>query len=179
MTQKKTTPGKRGRKASPPGAKLSQLTIRLPPTQRLGLAMLARERGISISQAVELAVGQVLSEYGFEGTNVLDFVYRWGPREKLSKPNGRVEAEALAEEALNSETLFILLLPDRLRTPEETFFVQAVRQLGLQDAQGKVAFAVNGEVAEQLLLACKAAFRRGEEVSEIVEEWNDALRKGE
>lgn len=174
MTAKKKVPAKRGRKPAPPGAKLSQLTIRLPPTQRLGLAMLARDKGMSVSQAVEYALAQVLRGEVVDGSNIEDHVYRWGPRDRLAA-NGVVGAEALAEEALHSDPLFITILPAKLRTPEEAFFVEVTRRLGVLSPDGKLGFAINGDAAEELLTACKTAFRRGVDADAVVDEWTELL----
>jgi len=177
MTAKKKTPGKRGRKAAPPGAKLSQLTIRIPPSQHVALAMLARDRGLSISQAVEFSLAQVLKDYAFEGVTLNDFLRGRGYAMSFSfgaEDMDRHEAavEMMAEEALHSDPFFIMLMPERLRTPEERFFFEVFAELAVDHA-GKLQ--VNSELAEQLLLACKSAFRRGEAAEDVVAEWKGAL----
>lgn len=176
MAEKKNNPGKRGRKPAPPGAKLTQLTIRLPPTQRLGLQLLARDRGMSVSQAVEFALSTVLREYRFEGTNIEDFVFRWGPREKLGMgAAGRGEAEALAEQVVNSYPLFVLLLPERLRMLNETFFVSVVEFFGVRTPKGLMEFGLESGMTEELWLHSQVAFRRGSTPEEAAEEWKEMM----
>lgn len=173
MTAKKKTPAKRGRKPAPPGGKLSQLTIRLPPTQRLGLAMLARDRGFSISQAVEYAVAQVLREYSFENSNLEDFLFTEIGVDGSLQRRGPAEAEELADAALGSEPLFVLLMPERLRLPEEEFFVGVLRRIWVFERYDELP--ITSALVDQLLAQCRNAFRKGITSDEVVEEWKALL----
>lgn len=168
MTAKKKNPGKRGRKPSPPGAKLSQLTIRLPPTQRLGLELLSRELGLSISQVVERALAHTLATWMVAGKPAEQQVMSFGvPGQKF--PADPLAQEAIAEEVLESETLFIVHLPKELRREHEQLFFDVL--WGLYGDQEGLPFAINGEEAEELLHLCKLAFRRGFTVEEVMARW--------
>lgn len=158
MTAKKKVPGKRGRKPAPPGAKLSQLTIRLPPTQRLGLAILARDLGLSMSQALEYALSKELREHQVDGQSIEEFVLHWGKRPGGASP------EAYAEEANQLDPVFLFLLPESMLTPEEKFFIEVFG--GMAEAGRK--YPVNDDFADWILRESRAAFRRGSSVKDAV-----------
>lgn len=158
-------PAKRGRKPAPPGAKLQQLTVRLPPSQRLALELLARELGLSISQVVERALASAVAQWPVAGLPAADQVMRFngatGNRWKKADPK---EVEALAEEILDSEPLFILHLPQELRREDEALFHDALHQLTEANG-GQMPFPANSPEAEELLAACRHAYRRGQDRS--------------
>jgi len=171
MTARKKTPAKRGRKPAAPGAKLSQLTIRLPPTQRLGLELLARELGISISQVVERALAQTLATWPVAGRPAAEQVMSWNvPNRKF--PPTVLEQEAVAEEILDSEPLFVMHLPYELRRDHEPLFAEVVGLLASAN-DGATPFPINSNEATELLELCKLAFRRGVPAQDVLDQWND------
>jgi hypothetical protein len=76
VTKAKANPAKRGPKPRPPEERVEQLTIRLAPKLKLGLELLARAQGRSLSQAVEWALQVGLNTYrvNSEGLSVAELL---------------------------------------------------------------------------------------------------------
>jgi hypothetical protein len=63
MAKPQKTPRKPGRPLKPVEEKLEQFSVRLPPATKIGLEVLAADSNLSLSQAVELAVVQLLATH--------------------------------------------------------------------------------------------------------------------
>lgn len=168
MSSKKQ-PARRGRKPSPPGAKLHQLTIRLPPSQRLALELLARELGLSISQVVERALSRAVAEWPVDGIPAGQQVLRFNSSDSGRSLDAKA-VEALAEEVLDSEPFFIAHLPETLRREDEKFFCDVLREI-IEKSGGISPFPINDPDAIALLDDCRAAYRRGTSTAEVVDYW--------
>lgn len=167
MPAKKAKPAKRGRKPAPPGVKLAQLTIRLPPSHRLALELIARELGISLSQVVERAVAEAASEWPVDGVPAREQVLKIvNPK----SPNDILRLEEIAENALESEPVFILHMPKALRREHEQLFFDALFLLSEENGN-RTPFAVNSEEADEFLEVCKVAYRSNLSAANVVEYW--------
>lgn len=169
MTKKKAHPAKRGRKAKDPGEKLRQLTIRLPPTLRLGLELVAREHGLSLSQATDRIFASAIESQHVAGSSVPELITILGGID-LSANSSALQRERVAEVILNSPTYLVTHLPASLRSANEALFASVCTEI-----EGRIGISLNLALdppeARQLLDACVTAQRRGTSQQQLVEEW--------
>lgn len=132
----------RGRPKKPIGEKPEQFSVRLVPMDKFGLELVARDKGLSISQAVEAAVHEFLSTTLVSGRPARDVavdLMKVGLQIAMKPiPGGSLlsDADLIAMGAnsrmfLADENARLLIMPDRLLTSEERFFVSIVKFHGI------------------------------------------------
>ena len=172
---KKTPKRQPGRPKKAPHERAEQFSISLTPPIRFGLEVLARDRDISLSQAVDYALRRVLRDHQVDGRSVLEIAERVsmleearGPRELFDyglMANGR---DLNAEEAaavmgkffLDTGLLQIRAMPERLRKAHERLLVEVVEGL----PEGLWA---DGELVRNVV---QDAFKDGKSAPEAVDE---------
>ncbi len=169
MTKKKAHPAKRGRKAKDPGEKLRQLTIRLPPTLRLGLELVAREHRLSLSEAVDRIFASAIESQQVAGSAVPDLITSLGGID-LSDTSPPLQRERVSEAILNSPTYMVMKLPASLLSPSEALFSNVLTQIEKRSGVS-LSLALDPPEARQLLDACVTAQRRGISAKQLVDEW--------
>lgn len=169
MTKPKSNPAKRGRKPKDPGEKLRQLTIRIPSTLRLGLELVAREHGLSLSEATDRIFASAIESQIVAGRSVPELITALGGID-LSESSPPIQRERVAEIVLNSQTYLVAQLPASLRSPHEALFVNVLGQI--EEKVGKrLNLALDPPQARQLFDACVTAHRRGTDPEQVVDEW--------
>lgn len=169
MTKPKSSPAKRGRKPKAPGDKLRQLTIRIPPTLRLGLELVAREHGLSLSEAADRMFASAIEGQQVAGSSVPELITALGGLD-LSGDSPASQRERVAEIILNSPAYLVMHLPASLRSPHEALFAEVYTQVEKR-VGNSLNLALDPPEARQLLEACIAAHRRGLPPAQLVEEW--------
>jgi len=169
MTKKKANPAKRGRKAKHAGEKLRQLTVRLPPTLRLGLELVAREHGLSLSQATDRIFASAIEAQQVAGSAVPDLITSLGGVD-LSDMSPPLQRERVAEAILNSPTYMVMKLPASLLTPSEALFTNVLTQIEKRSGVS-LSLALDPPEARQLMDACVTAQRRGISPKQLVDDW--------
>lgn len=139
---------KGGRPRRAPGEKLQRVTLNLRPSIMFGLDLIARDRQTSLSQAAEYALATVLRGYSIAGRSAWDIakdVMFIDPDSgkpidgvllklmvSIQKPPEASEEESagLYEEMKRLQRgespLMMLAIPERLRTPEESFTMAVI-----------------------------------------------------
>jgi len=176
MTKKKLDPAKRGRKAKAPGEKLKQLTVRLPPTHRLGLELIAREHGLSLSEALDRVIARALQSEAAAGHPINELMTAMGgPDLEEPVPPGR--REQVAEAILVTPPYLVMHLPPTLRRPHEALFVNVYTRV-IKTVGERMPLTLAPKEAEDLLDACATAQRRGVDADDLVEEWLPIFKAG-
>ncbi|OZI27536.1 hypothetical protein CAL19_02070 [Bordetella genomosp. 7] len=144
-----------GRPKKDPLEKGEQFSIRLGTARKMELELLARDLGVSLSQAVDYAIKQLGSTHLIDGVPLGDAAQRGLSQLQqlllrgLPVPSGKaidIVFLALAHGlAKRSPAAFrALTVPESLRTDEEVFFIQAVEALHRSDEGRKVLAAYIG-----------------------------------
>lgn len=134
--------------------------------------MLARHRGMSISQAIEFALAKVLSEYGIGDRSVESWVQGMPTMKRPGKgAKAKASPEVLAELALECEQLFVMLIPDELRTPDERFFIELWTRAVRERPDVTAEVSINSDLVGQLLSESRIAFRRGIDGDDVLRQW--------
>src|SRR5690606_11467735 len=124
-----TTAKKRpGRPRKSPFEKQLQFSISLTPMTKLALEIMARDRGESLSQAVDFAITSAASTYEVEGQKLMKNL-----RERMNHglqalgvdpDKVPIEKVITVQNALlRSEAGRVFMVPSSLWTPEERYFV--------------------------------------------------------
>lgn len=169
MTKPKAQPAKRGRKPKDPGEKLRQLTIRIPATLRLGLELVAREHGLSLSEATDRIFASAIESQQVAGSTVPDLITFLGGID-LSDNSPPLQRERVAEVILNSPTYMVMKLPASLRSSSEALFASVLTEIE-QRSGVSLSLALDPPEARQLLDACVTAQRRGTSQNQLIDEW--------
>ena len=174
MTKPKLNPAKRGRKPKDLGEKLQQLTIRLTPTTRLGLELLARERSVSVSEVAEQLVSQRLQSEPVAGTSVYDLISALGKADFALPSQPSNIRERVAESLIATPPFLVMSLPPALRRPHERLFASVYERLGPKTPDN-AELMLDPDVPRQLLDACLIAHRQGVDAEALVTEWAPAF----
>lgn len=184
---------KGGRPRRVPGEKLKRVTLNLRPSILFGLELIARDRQTSLSQAAEFALATVLRGYDIDGKSALNIagsamlIEREKPLTKselgillrIYEHDEQTKDETKWNEAFRGammremerlqrgeSPLSVFAVPERLRTPEESFLVAVVKLAPLN-----LAVAVDEQCRK-----IQEAFRMGLSVEDAAKQMIETFR---
>ncbi|WP_175139081.1 hypothetical protein [Achromobacter animicus] len=164
---------------------MTRLSVMMRPRYREALELIARDRGTSLSQALEYLIAVGARSYRIDGKTVMDLVIPVSPGEEpraewpdvpdalkemtflefqTLQSASEIDPREVEQRAAKSPAMKILRMPESLRRPEESYFVEAYDSLG----EGvKRAFAVDIGALDAFQQACLAAFQAGFSLDEL------------
>lgn len=128
-----------GRPRKRPLDKPEQFSIRLTPPAKVLLEMIARDRGVSLSQAIQQLIIDVATEYEIDGKTIAKTLHdnlaavcgeitQYEERYRPAAPELAVLAKQTA--LFNSKAGSLFLMPERLLEPDELALVRACLDAG-------------------------------------------------
>lgn len=196
QTPKREVSKKRpGRPRKPANQKTEQFSIRLSPTLKVGLELIARDRQVSLSQAIETVLATYLRGYTIDDQSALklaasavaaeegrvDLFKRDSAGEIVTydDANKRAQHNSLME---RSQLIRIYTFPARLRTKKEQFLLDVAQETGAfeeiaEDSSDEyVTVNVRASLIPHVIRISEDGFRTGLTVKEAAKQVAEAAK---